>query len=552
MTPATKLQSERLEPVDMSVPVVIIGGGPVGLALARELDFHGIDSMVIEPRETVSHSRPRAKTTSARTMELFRRWGLAKVIRERAPLSVDWSSDIVFCTSVTGREISRFHGTLGLDLIGSDLTAEAGQQITQPLVEEILRESDAAASHITLRLGWRAVTIGTTEHGFSPEVTIENDAGEQQTIGAQFLVGADGPRSLVRHAIGAEYEGAPAGRPNLNIVFRSRELRGLIPHGPALHYWVLNHVAPGVIGPLDLEDLWWAISTGRPEDDSGHDPVAIIRALAGHDIDVEIVETDPWQARSLISNSYGRGQTFLVGDAAHQNPPWGGHGFNTGIGDAVNLGWKLAAVLNGWAPPELLDSYESERRAISELTIRVAAQNTNTLPSDFNVPELLGSDEEFRTARDQVHARVQDAKRFEFFCMGLVLGYGYTMDAANQTTDMTDYLPIAAPGNRLPHSWVEQGLSIYDLLGREFTIIGSASAASALSAACATRGVPVKVLADPRVDAEELFGAAVVLVRPDQHIAWLGDAPTDADAAIILDDALTGFPAFVPSTSPTK
>ncbi|HEY1530671.1 MAG TPA: FAD-dependent monooxygenase [Galbitalea sp.] len=538
------------KPMESTVPVVIIGGGPVGLALARELDFHGVDSVVIEPRETVSHSRPRAKTTSARTMELFRRWDLAKGLRERAPLAVEWSSDIVFCTAVTGREISRFTGTLGLDLVDSDLSAEPGQQITQPLVEEILREADAAAPHVTLRLGWHAVAIDEREDGSS--VTIENEAGQQDVLEARFVVGADGPRSLVRRSIGAEYEGAPAGRPNLNIVFRSRELRGLIPHGPALHYWVLNHLAPGVIGPLDLDDLWWAISTGRPEDDADNDPVAIIRALAGADIDVEIVETDPWQARSLISNSYGRGHTFLVGDAAHQNPPWGGHGFNTGIGDAVNLGWKLAAVLGGWAPGELLDSYESERRGVSELTIRVAAQNTNTLPSDFNVPELLGTEEEFLVARDQVHARVQDAKRFEFFCMGLVLGYGYTEDAASQTTDMTDYLPVAAAGNRLPHSWIAPGLSIYDLLGREFTIIGTNAASSALHDEFARRGVPVTLLTDPRVDTDALFAADVVLVRPDQHIAWLGAPPLAHDSREIVDDALRGFPALHLTPTPTK
>jgi 2-polyprenyl-6-methoxyphenol hydroxylase-like FAD-dependent oxidoreductase len=511
------------------------------------LDFHGVDSMVIEPRTTVSHSRPRAKTTSARTMELFRRWGLAKELRARAPLTVDWSSDIVFCTAVTGREISRFTGTLGLDLVGSDLSAEAGQQITQPLVEEILREADAAAPHVSLMLGWHAVSLDEGQDATT--VTIENEAGETQTIEARYVVGADGPRSTVRKSIGAEYVGAPAGRPNLNIVFRSRELRALIPHGPALHYWVLNHVSPGVIGPLDLEDLWWAISTGRPEDDSDHDPLAIIRALAGHEIDVEIVETDPWQARSLIANSYGRGHTFLVGDAAHQNPPWGGHGFNTGIGDAVNLGWKLAAVVNGWAPHRLLESYEAERRAISELTIRVAAQNTNTLPSDFNVPELLGSDEEFRTAREQVHARVQEAKRFEFFCLGLVLGYGYTLDAADQTTDMTDYLPIAAPGNRLPHSWVAPALSLYDLLGPEFTLIGTDAASTALHEELVRRGVPVTVLADPRVDARRLFDADVVLVRPDQHIAWLGTPPRRDDAVHIVDDALAGFPVLQTSDS---
>lgn len=527
------------------IPVLVVGGGPVGLALARELELHGVACTVIEPRKIVSHSRPRAKTTSARTMELFRRWGLADELRRRAPLAVDWSSDIVFCTSVTGREISRFTGTLGLELTNSAVAAEPGQQITQPLVEEIMREALAESSLATLRLGWQVTALDTGAS--TSTVTIENADGTTEVIEAEYVVGADGPRSLVRAALGAEYVGAAAGRPNLNIVFRSRQLRDLIPHGPALHYWVLNHIAPGVIGPLDLEDLWWAISTGRPDDDRAHDPVAIVRALAGADIDVEIVETDPWQARSLISNSYGSGHTFLAGDSAHQNPPWGGHGFNTGIGDAVNLGWKLAAVINGWAPATLLGSYEAERRQVSELTIAVAGQNTKTLPSDFNVPELLGTDEQFAAARDEVHARVQSAKRFEFFSAGLVLGYGYTAAAAAQTTDMTDYSPTSAPGNRLPHCWIEPGLSLYDLLGSEFTVIGSEMATASIVAEFARRRAPLTVLAHPRIDPCERFGAEVVLVRPDQHIAWLGTSPTSGESAALIDQAFAGFPALVPT-----
>jgi len=528
------------------VPVVIVGGGPVGLALARELDLHGVDCIVVEPRRTVSHSRPRAKTTSARTMEFFRRWGLADELRRKASLPLEWSSDIVFCTAVTGREISRFTGTLGLDLAGSELAAEASQQITQPVVEEVLRDADEHSSHITLLLGWKATAINASSDKvgeFGTTIAIESDDGRIAQLHATYVVGADGPRSLVRKSIGSEYVGAPAGRPNLNIVFRSKELRALIPHGPALHYWVLNHVSPGVIGPLDLDELWWTIATGRPDDDRDNDPVAIIRALAGADIDVEIVETDPWQARSLIADRWSSGRTFLVGDAAHQNPPWGGHGFNTGVGDAVNLGWKLGAVVNGWAPESLLASYESERRPISQLTIDIAGQNTKTLPSDFNVPELLGTESEFLAARELVHARVQEAKRFEFFSLGLVLGYGYTPDSAEQTHDMTDYEPIAAPGNRLPHGWIAPGLSLYDLLGDEFTAIGTDASTSALAREFERRGAPLTVLADPRVDVLQMFGADVVLVRPDQHIAWLGRPPTAIEATQIFDDAVAGFKA---------
>ena len=168
--------------------------------------------------------------------------------------------------------------------------------------------------------------------------------------------------------MGAAYEGANAGRPNLSIVFRSAGLGALIPDR-AVHRWVLNPAGPGVVGPMDLGDVWWAVATGGPDDDRDADPVTIVRAMVGANISVEVLGTDPWQARSLLRHRLPARQALLAGDATHQNPPWGGHGFNTGVGDAVNLGWKLAAVLPGWAPAELLGTYESERRPVAADTI---------------------------------------------------------------------------------------------------------------------------------------------------------------------------------------
>ena len=528
--------SDQVIPDDHE-PVVVIGGGPVGLSIALELNFHGVRSLVVEPRVEVSHARPRAKTSSARTMELFRRWGVAAEIRSRAPLSPAFSSDVVFCTSVTGREVSRFTGTLGIGIDAGGLTAEGGQQVGQHVVEETLRDAVLASQSAALLLGWRATAV--SEQGDGCAVTIDDGSGGTRVLRCRYLVGADGAHSVVRTAIGARYQGAPAGRPNLSIVFRLPGLAERIPHGPAVHYWVLNPVAPGVVGPMDpADDVWWAIATGRTADDTTH-AADIVRGLIGADVDPRVVGTDPWQARSLLVDRYRRGRMFLAGDAAHQNPPWGGHGFNTGVGDAVNLGWKLAAVLNGWAPAAILDSYEAERRPISRQTIDIATRNTRTLPSDFQVPALMAGDEEFAAARVEVSKRIQREKRIEFHCLGLVLGYGYGPRAAEQIVGESDYQPIPAAGNRLPHRRLSDGSSSFELLGREFSVIGSAPDVAGLARAAAALGVPLTVAGS---DASP-YQAEVVLVRPDQHIAWVGNAPDMADARALLEQALRGFPA---------
>jgi 2-polyprenyl-6-methoxyphenol hydroxylase-like FAD-dependent oxidoreductase len=537
------------------LPVVVIGGGPVGLALAMELHHHGVGCTVIEPRPSVSVVRPRAKTTSARTMELFRRWGFAECIRARAPIPVSWSSDVVFCTTAAGAEVTRFTGTLGLALTGDDLVAEPGQQVGQPVVEQALRDALAELPDVRLRFGSRAIGVNQDRDGVT--VQVEDAGGAASAIRARYAVGADGARSVVRPAIGAVYEGGNAGRPNLSIVFRSVGLGSLIPDR-AVHRWVLNPAAPGVVGPMDLDDVWWAIATGRPDDDRNADPVAIVRAMVGADIDVEVLGTDPWQARSLLATAYQRGRLLLAGDAAHQNPPWGGHGFNTGVGDAVNLGWKLAAVLRGWAPAELLDSYEAERRPVAADTISIAGQNARTLATELASEALMGGPESFAAARPAAAETVQRMKHIEFHCLGLVLGYGYGRRSAEQTADGSDFHPVAAVGNRLPHHWLAPGDSLYDHLGPGFTVLGADPAVAALVTAADRRGVPVSQVGAELVDTGARYGADVVLVRPDQHIAWLGGplsaraAETVLDAVLrhgLLDDATSTGPGLTAASN---
>ncbi len=308
------------------LPVLIIGGGPVGLALAEELAFHGVRVTVVEPRVVVDHSRPRAKTTSVRTMEHFRRWGIADRLRDVAPLSSSWSQRVTFVQTVTGREITHLDGCLGLE-IGPELSPEPAQQVTQPIVEEVLRADLARKNGVELLFGWRAVEAKDGPN--HAEVVIANEAGEHRGIAALWVVGADGARSIVRGVMGARYEGSADGRPNVNITFRSAELADLIPHPQSIHYWVLNPDSPGVVGPLDHTGTWWAISTGTAEVQGVDHAAQIVRSLVGADVDVEVLATDPWQARMLLADRYRSGRLFIVGDAAHQNPPWGGHGFNT-------------------------------------------------------------------------------------------------------------------------------------------------------------------------------------------------------------------------------
>jgi 2-polyprenyl-6-methoxyphenol hydroxylase-like FAD-dependent oxidoreductase len=255
-------------------------------------------------------------------MEHFRRWGLAERIREVAPLKVGWSQDVVFCTTLLGHEVTRFTNCLGLSLQRTDLYAEAGQQIAQPLVEEVLREAVTDLEACQLCLGWSLRTIHQRDE--SVQATIVNEIGEQRQIEASYVLGCDGSRSVVRSSIGAHYVGTSDSRPNFGIVFRAPGLAERQPHGPAVHYWVLNPARPGVMGRMNLADQWWIIANGVSAEIGQDNPHALISGLVGTRIEASVQGTDPWTARMLLVDRYRAGRIFLVGDAAHLNPPWGG------------------------------------------------------------------------------------------------------------------------------------------------------------------------------------------------------------------------------------
>ncbi|MFI1313742.1 FAD-dependent monooxygenase [Streptomyces albidoflavus] len=524
-------------PLPAHVPVLIAGGGPVGLAAAVELGRRGVGCLVVEPRATVSTARPRCKTLNVRTMEHLRRWGLADRLRERAPLPVAWSQDVVFCTSLSGREISRFTGVLGLAPDG-DRFAETGQQAPQYVLEEVLREAVGELAAARLVLGSRVIAVDQDEA--AARVTVEDATGVRRVVTADYVLGCDGPRSTVREQIGARYVGGEALRPNFGMVFESPELQDHVAHGPAVQYWVVNPEAPGLVGPLDRDGTWWAIAFGVDRERGEREALRLVEAVAGRPVAARVLSTDPWTARMQIADRMRQGRVFLAGDAAHLNPPFGGHGLNTGIGDAVDLGWKLAAVLTGWAGPRVLDSYEAERRPVQERVIREATANMRVLSTELLADNLEADDAAGAAARAAAAARVQETKRAEFHSLDLVLGL---------RIEDSPILP-PAPGSaqvgaRLPHLFLPDGRSLYDLLGEGLTLLAPPGAdTAALVEAARLRSVPLTVVELPT--AAGAPGAPLLLVRPDQVVGWTGTtAPPDSLALI---DRLTGHPA--PAATP--
>jgi 2-polyprenyl-6-methoxyphenol hydroxylase-like FAD-dependent oxidoreductase len=521
--------------VQTQTPVLIVGGGPVGLACAVELGQRGVRTLVVEPRTTVSEDRPRAKTTSARTMEHFRRWGLAQRVRDEAALPVSWSQDVVFCRNLFSKEIVRFQDVFGMSCERRPDLAEAGQQIAQYAVERVLRGAVAQLPAVTLLSGWRLRSLEQGDDVVTARIV--DAGGAERWVEAEFLLGCDGPRSTVRDQVGVAMTGGAGGLPNLNFVVEAPGLLEQQPHGAAVHYWILEREAPGVMGPLDLRGRWWVIANGIEEGSERADPQRILRAMLGRAWPAQLLSTDAWTAQLRQAERMRVGRVLLAGDAAHLNPPWGGHGFNTGVGDAVDLGWKLAAVLDGWGGDALLDSYAAEREPVHRQVIDAARANMGTLSID------LAAELDAAESDAGLGARIWRAKRPEFHSLDLVLGVSYAgspLIAASdaQRTETPGIPRHAVPGLRLPHVWLHEQRSLFDELGSGFTLLvldepRDAGTLEVLEADARARHMPLAIVDLREQRLARRFKAGLVLVRPDQHVAWCGDQLPAAAGALL-------------------
>jgi len=515
--------------------VLIVGAGPAGLSLAIELGHRNIPCLLIERNDRVGHA-PRAKTTNVRTREHLRRWGIADRLRAASPLGADYPSNVVFCTRLAGFELGRHENAMYCAPGRNPLYSEHAQWIPQYTVEEVLRSHAASLPGVEIRFRTELRDLSQDEDGVRAVLRDLAQARDVE-IRADYLVGADGARSLVRDLIGTRMEGEYGLSRNYNIVFRAPGLAGAHRHGPAIMYWQVNRDAPSLIGPMDGGDTWFFMPThvDPRQRASDVDARAMIARATGIDLPYEVLSSDEWVASKLLGDRYRRGRVFLVGDACHLHPPFGGYGMNMGIADSVDLGWKLAAALQGWGGAALVDSYEQERRPVHQWVLDEAVHNHSILGNQLAVENLEENGAAGECARREVGARIQTAKMREFATLGVVLGYQYDDSpvvvpdgSPALARDFINYTPSSRPGALAPHAWLHDGTSLYDHFGAGFTLLAHPGAArrdidAALSGARAA-GVPLTLIQPAEGGVANLYPAPLTLIRPDQHVAWRGDA----------------------------
>ena len=513
--------------------VAIIGGGPAGLAAAIELGMRGVSCILLEQTERGGHS-PRAKTTHTRTREHMRRWGIADKLAAAAPFGVDYPSNITFLTRLGGKLIKRFENGLQCSPERDERYSEHSQWIPQYKVEAVMRDHAASLPTVELRFGSEYLNFEQTDDS----VTVRyNDVakGETRSIEVEYLIGADGARSKVRDDIGAIMVGTYGLSRNYNIIFRAPGLAEAHDMGPAAMYWQVNSEHPSLIGPMDEGDLWFFMPTGLGSTTTytNEEAVAAIRHSTGIDLDYEVLSSDEWVASRLLADRYSSGRVFLSGDACHLHPPFGGFGMNMGVSDSVDLGWKIAAVLQGWGGAGLLASYEAERRPTHEYVMDEAESNHAVLPRLLARPNLEDDTPEGEISRAEVAAIIETTKHKEFYSLGVVLGYCYRNSpiilddgTISQWTSSNDYRPCAIPGCIAPHQWLDEDTSLYDRFGSGFTLLVMATGHeadidAALQSAEAAE-IPITVVEILDKNLEALYEQPLALIRPDQHVAWRG------------------------------
>jgi 2-polyprenyl-6-methoxyphenol hydroxylase-like FAD-dependent oxidoreductase len=524
---------------DDSAEVLIVGAGPAGLSASIELGRRGIRCIVVEKNDRVGYS-PRAKTTNVRTREHLRRWGIAEALRDASPIARDRPSTVVFATRMNGHLLARFENALNGNRERNNLYSESAQWVPQYTLEDVLRQHAQSFPNVTIHFQTEFVSLSQSETEI--KTTVRNVAnGEAAKITSSYVIGADGARSAVRDTIGSKMIGEGTFSRNYSIIFRSPELAKRHVHEPAIMYWMINDDVPSLLGPMDEEGLWFFMATklAGDIDPATLDPTDLIRRGTGlADLPIEIVGTDIWVAHRLVADRYSKGQIFLVGDACHLHPPFGGFGMNMGIGDSVDIGWKLAARLRGWGGDTLLESYEAERRPVHERTIAEAVINFGSTSNQLVRPGLEDEGIIGDATRNEVADIIEATKIREFMTLGIVLGMRYENSAVIVPDESAPppehfmlYSPSAYPGCLAPHIWLEDGSSLYDHFGDGFTLLVTADTdvdVGVLADAMASRNIPLKVLSPGDVRLRERYQAHFALIRPDQHVAWRGDVlPAD-------------------------
>ena len=522
-------------------PVIIVGGGPVGLALAADLGWRGVPCLVLEQTDG-SIAQPKMLTVGSRTMEYCRRWGIAKEVRAAA-IPRDYPRVSLYATSLTGKEVFRFEAP-GPGTNTWPYGPEPRERCAQTLFDPILKRFATSQPSVRMRHQCKLVAIAQSPDLVS--ATVEDGAsGKSETITANYLVGCDGAGSFARHAAGIQTIGKDTRTRSMNIFFECEDLLSVHDKGPVLMFHPLRKTGGGLLTTIDGKRVWRLSSEDFPPDykPDNEDAARRVREAVGADFPFVVTATVIWTRRQVIAERYRAGRVFLAGDAAHQLTNSGGFGMNTGIGDALDLAWKLEAALVGWGGPALLDSYEAERRPIGVRNIEEARANmagARGLPLSPDINDDTPAGEASRQrVRDAILAR--NLHRIEIN-PGVELGYRYEGSpiiwpdgTTEPPIETTTYTQTARPGSRAPHAWIAGGdRSTLDFFGRGYVLMSwnAEDATKPILNAAKLRALPMSVVA-AGPDTAEIYAHRLVLVRPDGHVAWRGDtAPDDALALI--------------------
>ncbi len=531
--------------MNIETPVLIVGGGPVGLGLALELGWRGAECLLVDKLERDGYkTHPRANLVNSRTMEFCRRWGVAGRVKE-VGTPPGYPHTAMYVTSLRGHLIARIdrprHG--GDKQVA--FTPEPPQRCNQIWFDPVLRERAEGFPSVKLRYRWRFDSFKQDAQGVTSSVT-DLATGESHTVRSAYLAACCGGGSPIRRILGIDAnEGEVLGAP-LSVYFRAKNLWDYHDKGKGVLHFIIG--ATGVwatLNSLNGGDLWRVTLHGGAKEHAAQESIDhhdILTRIVGTEFPYELIAISPWVRRKLVTAAYRHGRVFLAGDCAHQNTPTGGYGMNTGMGDAVDLGWKLAASLQGWAGPNLLDSYDAERRPVALRNVEEATRNFQ-LRSFAPVPELLESSAAGEAARQRLGGEIVKNTSRELLSDGIAMGYRY--DASPVVSpdgseppplSVTEYVQSSFPGARAPHAWLADGRSMLDLFGRSYVLLRlgpDAPPIGPIRDAAKRRGVPLEVAATDEPFVCSAYQRKLVLVRPDGHVAWRGDAlPADAEDVI--------------------
>lgn len=550
--------------IDVFIDVLIVGGGPAGLMLALELGCRGIRCVLLE-EDVNAPAFPKANATSSRTMEHYRRRGLSAAMRATG-LVEDHPQDIIYCTHLAGHELTRFVIPSRLEALHQTTFGDYGEHAwstpelphrgNQMFMEPILQNELKKFPSVSVKLGHKAVAIEHRQNASVVEI-LNTTSDEASRITARFVVGCDGARSMVRKSLGIKFGGLSEesrdffGGQMLSVYFKSNDLYQVLGKKKAWQYWAINPVQRGLLMAIDGINTFVFFLQLKPDQtiDTVDYQSALQKAI-GHAIDFELIGKEPWTAGfTLVAEKMSQSHVFLAGDAAHLFTPASGMGYNTSVDDAVNLGWKLAAVIQGWAGIDLLDSYDAERKPIAHRNTTYARRMADSIGLVKIEPNIDDNTAGAATAREALGAVLAQHVRNEFNVPGLQLGLRYeaspviAAESGIWPEDLAgSYTPLARPGARAPHVWLNldgKKTSLFDLFGQDFTLLclNNAPHENWLKAS-QIMGLPLSVVSINSVEAEQLYGADLILIRPDHHVAWRGNKDSAAKPVLELATGL--------------